>query len=344
MKLDCESSAPRLVLRGANNHTITIDWLRVVIPQQHVGEASNKFDDLFGPHQQSKGRFGLRTGREWGSGAFLAVDTPKEGMTIAPHAVVELSGSTLAPMTNDDKVGLLAFLLSIENAHATRLDIARDHHGSGIDLIEHLTNACHAGELTGAKRYEPAKGYRIEHGKPVVIKEMLSIGTRGKNGSGRYLRVYDKGLETKQQPRGEWVRWELELSKSNAQAAAIAIAQSEDPDKTMEEYALGAIDFRESNGKRLRDRRRCEWWQLVIDGVETRRDTMKRRKPDADRYARWLKHAALPSLYAYAEALDLTVTEFVEVITNGVEPNYKKLDTPLGRQVLYLTPRKRGAA
>ena len=337
-----EPLAPRSVLRGANNQTSTIDWFRVVIPQQHTGEVSTKFDDLFGPHESTPGRFGLRSGRLWPGGAYLAVDVPREGMGMAPHAVVELSGSTLAPLAHADKLGLMIFLLSVEGARSTRLDIAIDYHGKDIPLIAGLTVACEQGELTGAKRFEPVTGYKVVLGTPTVVKHMLTIGTRGKNGSGRYVRIYDKGLETGEQPQGSWIRWELELSKDLAQAAAVAILESDDSCYVMEEYALGACDFRQANGKRKRDRPRCAWWQLVLNKRQPRRDTMPRRKPDADRYANWLKTAALPAVYAYADALGLTVPDFIDTVTGGVTPNMSKLDTPVGMQLIRLTKRTRG--
>jgi hypothetical protein len=321
---------------------VTIDWLRVVIPQARVGEVSAKFDDLFGPHQGKPGRFGLRSGREWSGGAYVAVDTPRDGQRIAPHAVVELSGSTLSPLTHDEKLGLMAFLLTVEGAHATRLDIAIDWTGEDIDIIQTIADACMSGQMTGAKRFEPMKAYKHENGKPHIVKEMIAIGARGKNGSGRYLRVYDKGLETREKQRGEWVRWELELSKDLANMAAIGILQSDDECKAMREYALGTVDFREANGKRLRDRPRCEWWSDLLAGTQQKRDTMPRRKPDADRYARWLGHSVLSSCYAYAEALDLDLADFMAILVPTAEPNYKKLDSTVGRQLLALFPKPKG--
>lgn len=335
------ASAPRLVLRGANQQTRQIDWLRLVIPQQHAGEVSSKFDDLFGQHEASPGRFGLRNGRSWVGGAHLAIDGPKEGMSIAPHAVVELPGGFLAPMTHDDRLGLLTFLLMIEGAHCTRIDLAIDFHGKDIPLIGELIDACQRRELTGAKRFEPDVAYRYEWGEPRIVKEQLCIGARGKNGSGRYVRCYDKGLERKTQPRGEWIRWEAEFSKGVAQAVAVAICQADDPMHVVEEYAFGACDFRQANGKQLRDRPRCTWWQHLLNRITPQKATMPRRKPDVDRYAEWLRYAVLPGMDAYADALGLGRDDFIEVLVGEVQPNLKKLATPAGKQLLALYPRMR---
>ena len=333
-----DSIAPRLVLRGANNHTSTIDWFRIVGPHQDVGEISQKFDSIFGPHKAEKGRFGLRSGRVWPGGFYLAVDTPVTGKLVAPHAVVEISGSALAPLSHEDKLGLMAFLMSFEGWHCTRIDLARDYFGENMPFIVELADACNRGELTGARCYNYDVRYKTTLGHNKIVGEMLCIGTRGKNGSGRYVRVYDKGIQTGDKQRGEWVRWEAELSKGVAHAAAIAILTSEDPMHTAEKYAFGVCDFRVQNGKRLRDRPRCTWWQCVLKSLKPERATMPRSKPDADRYAAWLKWAVYPSVTAFADAMGMTRDQFIDRLCGRIEPNLEKLDTPAGQQLIKLFP------
>lgn len=325
--------APRSVLRGANDQTINIDWFRAVGPSCEAERITAKFDELFGPADYGPGRFGLRMGRHWPGGAMLALDIGGDGKQAAPHCVVELPGSFLAPMTLDERLGIMRFLLASDDWKCTRLDIANDYHGSGITIIPDLIASCMRGELSGAKVFEPHQKYRMEHGQPELAMDMVTFGTRGKNGSGRYVRCYDKGLESKKNPRGEWIRWEAEFSKAVAQAVAVAILEADHFVQVARGYALGCVDFRLANGKRKRDRPVLAWWLDVLGDTVPMRQTMPRRTPDAESWAQWMRTAVLPSLHVFSDALDLDVADFIELLGPKQDRDWKKLLSPAGWQI-----------
>ena len=120
----------------------------------------------------------------------------------------------------------------------------------------------------------------------------INIGKRGKMGSGRYLRVYDKGLEQKTKQAGEWIRWEVELSDTCAQQFATKFAIEDDAIETAISHALWVVEFRENNGSRMLARRPlASWYEEITQHVRRERVTAIRAKSTVETYARWVKTA-----------------------------------------------------
>ena len=158
-------------------------------------------------------------------------------------------------------------------------------------MLQRVREGCEKGELTGARNFEEFKQSRT--GSSGSRGLGVAIGSRGKHGSGRYVRVYDKGLESKECPANEWHRYEAEFSKDVADQALRWILQGQvmseqkvepifgswvggfDPTPgwaiSAAQCAFGAIDFKEKGSfvsRSLRRRPRCQWWSEVIAGVE----------------------------------------------------------------------------
>ncbi len=208
------SGRPPWVLRGAKSQVaVGIDWLTITGPKSGLEEVTTMFEKTFGPWV-SKGGKGFQHGgsRVFANGAVIAFDDADKER---PIIRVELNGNALASITGDESVELLRWLLM--GRKCTRIDVRLDWQcpdGERIGLIDLATASCRGDELCRARRWKPHEDMsgteRVGHG--------LYIGRRGKDGSGRYLRIYDKGLETGERPTGTWERYEVEHTQEVANA------------------------------------------------------------------------------------------------------------------------------
>jgi len=167
---------------------------------------------------------------------------------------------------------------------------------------------------------------------------MVRLGRRGNVGSGRYARVYDKGLETKTAGANQWQRFEVEYTGQVAAFALAMLLESErdgmarmvvDPrveSKTCWEdqavaMALGAFDFREVTGSRELGRRpRVSWWAAFVGQVECVR--VKAAKPVARSLkatARWVRKCVAPTLVSMMRRSGRSLMEVLTDLVGSVE-------------------------
>jgi len=133
--------------------------------------------------------------------------------------------------------------------------VAREHWNQIVDLSENVTRfdiqATDKGELTPAERmaklwqanpgWTKGKGRRSEVKKMVGPSgtEILRIGSRS---SERYLRIYDKWLETNDPWYLNCLRFELEMKGELANNFAVQLTAMEDPDSAMRATLLSYCD------------------------------------------------------------------------------------------------------
>ena len=226
------------------------------------------------------------------------------------YVLVDVNGGMCGLLTPADRVRLLSRLLAL-GGRATRLDIALDYkEGTAGDVISRVIESCAAGELTGARfnKTVASKSGREDAGRTVYL------GKRGSAGSGRMVRVYDKGAESNDAPVGEWTRWEAVLSGQIAASTAVVVACAADPDVVMLEIALGCMDFREVKpGETALSRRpRVAWFAEFIRGVTPEKVVARPVSSSVDGYCRWMKRCVVPQLRRYADAVGVSLPDFLE--------------------------------
>ncbi|HZZ43072.1 MAG TPA: replication initiation factor domain-containing protein [Tepidisphaeraceae bacterium] len=161
--------------------------------------------------------------------------------------------------------------------HATRVDVGWNDMIGLIDLDE-VEEAATSSEVSGFKSY----GGRMTPLKSMSTGEkkgdMITFGARGSDGGGKYMRIYDKTLESKgkivaKDQTGEEfnvIRMEVEFGDHWAQMAFRRLAKCRDVREfaqTMANLLTSSVDFLEKKGKdRHKNRRdRLDWWQAVRD-------------------------------------------------------------------------------
>ncbi len=320
---------PNAALAASEGHASTrilIDWLRLSGPRASVNAARRILVKHLGDLTPGKGRFiGLDLGEHIGTaGLFYSTDPSVH------HCVIELPATALAEI--DPAVQLtLANELLWHGFKATRLDIAIDFYDRP-DLIEQITTSCDLGELCHARRYTPVSTHSNQH----LIAHGINIGARGKNGSGRYLRVYDKSLEQQRGEPGSWVRWEAELSDDVAAASLREILSVPAPFDTARRIALGVCDFRSVGGHRSASRRpRARWFTEFLAGLEQIRFVVSRPDPTPTTYVRWMAKAVLPKMRTIAAASTGSLEAFADQVAPEVRPNETYLGDAVVRGYLY---------
>jgi hypothetical protein len=293
--------------------------MRLRMHRGHLAWAQVRLSEVFGRPEGRIGhasRFRLPTARRWPNGAAVAFDDDPEGRSLI---VVEVPGAALAELSPAEQGDLLRDCLA-RGATCTRIDVAIDWTGDLEDLIPTMASECGRGVLTGAKRYERRSSM---DGRGAIRGDQVRIGARGGDGSGRFVRCYDKGLESKTAPAGRWVRWELEATGPVAAEAAVLIAGTDwrGWDERARAIALGAVDFRERNeGDRHIDRRaRCAWWEALIDQREVVRVQAPRNQSSALGWVCWMRSACIPHLVTLSSELGISLEHCIATVIGGGE-------------------------
>lgn len=297
---------------------ISIDWLRMSGPRSQRHEALNLLQAYLGSATYGKGRHFLNAGYRFGAGG-VYFDADEE--LRYDHCIVDLPATLCAEFTIDQLRNAMTELLML-GFKITRVDVALDIFTMS-DLIDNVYQSCMNGELCRARRFEP----KYEQSGASVTAHGCNIGRRGKDGSGRYLRVYDKGLETKQSEQGTWIRWEAELSDGPGQDFAMSFVKNADYVQTAIEFALGVCDFRENTGDDHIDRRpRSAWYQALLDEIEPARTVKERVQSTVYTFKKWMETAVLPRLKTLAAASGKTLGSVTDQLFEEVHPDPEHLE------------------
>ncbi|MHA7812896.1 MAG: replication initiation factor domain-containing protein [Phycisphaerales bacterium] len=303
-----------------------MDWLRVSGPRAQRHAALRLLEAFFGKSEPGKGRYFLSCGDRIGD-CGVYYDDPASGEKAAEHMVVDISGGMLSELESNDLVHQLTHELYALGCSATRIDIAVDFDDQP-DLIETAYQACKQGKLAGAKcfRIVESENARGSDGRT------LYIGKRGKMGSGRMLRVYDKGLETRTKDAGEWVRWEAEYTHDCARQVGDAYARADDPVKCLLQHAFGVCDFKEDpDEKNLSRRPRCKWFEKLVGLIDPSTVRAERAASTIYSKVRWFKDAVAPMLRTVQRVTGADLDRIVHEITGQVQTKPNKLHEPFVR-------------
>ena len=200
--------------------TVGYDWLRGTIPISQFDRVRAHLETVFSepiePLHASDGRprpsQNYRRQFRSASGLYLGVSNWfRDDSDPQQHFMVNIPGSVLSRFTPLQQHTLFCVLYS-EGMHCSRLDIKVDDYGKEITVAK-VYEAAKAGNFTGFRKWEPYYGPR-QRGDVYEGPSTVYFGSRGKSGSGRFLRIYDKA----KQSSGEIdaTRVELELSGDKA--------------------------------------------------------------------------------------------------------------------------------
>lgn len=299
-----------------DRRTLLLHWLRVTHPIADRQRLRSHLVKLFGLPDECKGGRYFYDNRErfsngieiwWGMRTSQTDDTDDDSRD---RVCVDVPGSALEALDFDQLTDLACFL--VLGGRVTRMDLAADaYHSERVGLVDAALESCMNNELCQAKRWKPHLDF--EGNKPAA--RGVCIGLRGNLGSGRYVRVYDKGLETESLPAGQWERYEVEFADECATEAAIDIFDGR-RDWEWRAWARinGAISFREDTAGacgNISRRPFTPWWQRWLDGSIPESTVPQRIPTRLFRHATWLIKAALPTVATLAQQTGISITEAI---------------------------------
>lgn len=242
---------------------LLVHWLTASFPVEALLDVKSKLESLYGDGNETfKHFFGYRGECwVWESGAQLASEAGRG------EATVNFPGGALDELQPEQVLAVFKFLVSI-GAKFTRVDVAFDDY-QRIVPIEVIKQNALVGNITGFKLVDPRKVVDVFSGE--VKGESVVLGSRGKNGSGCFGRIYDKCMESG--GLQDCIRHEYVYSKEKADAAGHVLAAAE----TLEEFAraigglvIGAVRFcmREGYEENVSRAPVLDWWQRIIDVIQ----------------------------------------------------------------------------
>ena len=289
---------------------VGLDWVQGTGDACWMETVRGHLSEWFGEPTEGKGGMFYRSSFRFAGGVSIYYGSARG---VRETYCVVIPGGALSPMEADDRLDLLRVLLAI-GMRCSRIDVAQDFFcDDGVGLVDAVASACAAGCVRGVKRHEP----RRPMAGPRVLGNSVYLGRRGKYGSGRLTRVYDKGLETKTRPMGHWERWETEFNGKIAAALGETLAASGDWALGALSAALGAADFRELGGRgdrHVERRRQLGWWRDLndrllgegVDGVRLKAPPMETKLESVES---WLKRSVVPSVRVMARIKGCNVVD-----------------------------------
>ncbi len=316
---------PPRVTRGVMHGTGAVqvsglDWLTVSAPSAATDELTEWGCRRFGAEWVEQGGFAwYGASRRWAGGLKLGVEQKGDGNTIC----VMLDGSTLQKFAPAERVEILRELLEL-GCKPTRLDIAVDAKGEHVELVERVGQACFEGKLCGARRWRPIQTYGLG-GK--VEGRTIEIGRRGSDGSGRFVRVYDKGLETGDLPANQWQRIEAEFSGEVCVQVARGLVSAVDQVEFSAAVVMGAVSFREGEKRRAwMERVECAWWSQFKAGTVGVRYVSSPRFSSLAGRAAWFGNQVAKALWGCAEAAGKSADAVFHEFIKAAKPSREVLE------------------
>jgi DNA relaxase NicK len=239
---------------------------------------------LLGPFQIQPG--GMNTYQEHKRSSSKAVLAWTDGRK---EAWLSLNGDSCDLVPVEQKREFLRTLKGL-GVKATRIDLAADFPRETLSLSK-VHAAAKRGNVRHFRRYDPRRPVR-DMVKGLLEGNQASFGRRGGNGSGKYVRFYDKKLES--DGLIDAIRFECEFSAEGANLIFDDLCEADTDDAMCGIIARrlgGAIDFVDragSHGHRARQDR-LSWWQRIIDLLGEAPIRITRSKTTLQKAAEWHK-------------------------------------------------------
>ncbi|MBN2293545.1 MAG: replication initiation factor domain-containing protein [Pirellulales bacterium] len=204
---------------------VSVHWIQGTVPWEKTLSLVNYLSKVFKaePIRRDYGMYRYDSGYEWFNGVRVFTDTTRKRNDDIHNgrSCVMIPGEACDSLEAERLWLLIRDLCYKFWCLATRLDCAFDDFRRSVTL-DQVKDAAMAGNFSGFRRWKPDEP-RTRSGE--YEGRAVYFGRRGKDGGGRYLRVYDKGLESG--GKIDSIRWEPEFCKHKARAALWLLAQQD---------------------------------------------------------------------------------------------------------------------
>jgi len=285
-------------------------WLRLSFSRRDLEQAEQVVSSVFGESEQDE--FGLWSYTDrysWFNGASINYDSdPERSERVHKgRATLDVPGSACDELTPADLTLFMNFFEAI-GANCSRIDVFWDDYRRIINPRD-LQPVIEGGDYSGFRKANFSRTFR---GKELDY-DIATFGGRGGKGGGKYLRVYDKHLESKGEK--DCVRWECEFSHEKADKVFKKLSAA---GGNLEAFTTicggiiaGCVTFVKRTGdKNVKRLERYEWWLeiLAILGSEIAIRVERKRETVTEKME-WIRRSVSPSL-ACLQTVFKTHSEF----------------------------------
>jgi len=286
-----------------NNNTVGVHWFRGSFNHKDLDKVKAFVSSFFGDFDMDD--FGLWSYDKrliWRSGVSLNYDSDLERgkRTHNGRMTLDVPGKACDELSAPD---LLLFLqeCSYYNCKCGRIDVFWDDYGRTVSL-ETLQAVIDKKDFSvfriASKNSTLDRTVKKNNG---YVYDSVTFGRRGSKGSGSYLRIYDKKLESNGE--SDCIRWELEFSQGKAHKVFMKLSAIEG---NLDAFAaicgglIGAcITFvhRPANGEKHLNRMNVyEWWSLIVKSLGKLSVRISKKKSSLPGMLNWHESQVSPSL------------------------------------------------
>ena len=241
---------------------------------------------------------------------------------------VVVPGGPLNELDATERYELVTGLIgNVHRTNTPRIDLAVDVRcETGVGLIKDLRQSMRRREIARIKTFGDHFSY---DGKGRITGHTFSMGKRGKQGSGKYIRVYDKGLETETLPRGQWERFEVEFTDDVACQVSQELWDTKDFERTAFDLVCGTLNIVKRPSTTSLDVARSRlkpspYWKAFCAGTTPLyKRAIKEMKP-IENSIDYLIEIVLPQLDKAAKANGVTLFEWLRVAAGPNGENIRK--------------------
>jgi len=295
---ELKTGNPRIVLRGCNSQEVGPHWLRISVLRQYIQRLRRYCNIYFGESVENDRAYNSYDLRYyWPNGVSLSYDSSCEKSDSIHNGFVSLDipGNVLDSM-EPENLRMFFFGLRKFDPKATRLDIYFDDYERLITPSK-LRELIEKNDFTGFR-----KGGNIQiHKSGRLIHDEADFGARGKTGSGKYMRSYDKFLES--DGSKNCIRYEIEFTKKYAQKAFDLLSQmgsDESFTQLLGELVVGAITFvkrtKRTGDKNIGRLKRYRFWKRITERLGSVRIRVPIKRPTILSMFKYIEKQAIRTL------------------------------------------------
>lgn len=286
---------------------VGVDWISGTVDVSNFSDLMHDLSAFFNDEfVEQKGGIGFYQDSYRSVLGIVVGLRPHEASSSRSDVYFSIPGRVLGAVTQQQVYDLMVMLRTKYNFHYSRLDLKLDDYTKTITPSLAYKAMC-ADQVSGFKVYRFLRsGSRSKPGHG----ETLELGRRGKNGSGKFLRIYDKSFQS----NGEIdsIRVELELSQKKAINAAqvLSMCPFEDFQNGILLLISSAVDFIDRDNSGRKDRaKRLDWWDFVISSMPSISLSTPRITPSLQGVKTWLDRQVSPMIATVMNSFD-TADEF----------------------------------
>lgn len=297
---------------------IGIDWLSLTGPDEAWADRAESLLATLcdGAPEPLPGRHNYRQRVRWPCGvSLLRAHTASGGMVEMPGGACGILGGRVVHQFMQEM---------LIGGRCTRIDPCRDFHSATpLTILHDVLASCDRRQLPHGR------GYKEFYESDSLGNKALSGVYLGSSKSSRFIRVYDKGIETGTDTPGCWIRWETQLREDHANNAAFAIASVDDWSNVAASIAMSVADFRVNNGDPHVSRRpRPQWYARLCDGLDYIRPRLNPSPSTLEGFRQHAERSVFRTIVAASREAGIDPKHALDILSRDVEPTEATYKNP----------------